>query len=135
MRSLLFMAKLVLGATTTLIIITAGPSTGQIAILRVRNDLNSSKSAVIVHCQSKDDDLKAHVVQFGSEVDWKFEPYCSTLFWCNLALQDKRLHFDAFKEETCGRHCAYTDWVVIDAGVYRNAIGCQERLFHPWISQ
>ncbi|CAN0927752.1 S-protein homolog 74 [Linum grandiflorum] len=128
MTSLSFIVWLVLGATTTLIIIAAGPTTG-LAFLSVRNDLNSSKFAVIVHCQSKDDNLKAHVVQFGSGVDWNFEPGSSTLFWCDLALQDKRLHFDAFQEKPAdfGGYCWFTEWVVIDAGVYRESTLCHER--------
>ncbi|CAN1779584.1 hypothetical protein LINPERHAP1_LOCUS14784 [Linum perenne] len=60
----------------------------------VTNDLNLT---LIVHCRSKNDDLKAHCVPTGSNISWSFEyAYILTLFWCKLAMQDKCIHFDAY---------------------------------------
>ncbi|CAN0927750.1 S-protein homolog 2 [Linum grandiflorum] len=134
MRSLIFLVTLVFGATTILIIITAGPSTG-IATVHVTN-LLSSEYTVIVHCQSKEDDLKARTVQSGSQIEWSFDPNFRTLFWCDLALRDMRLHFDAFQKLKfgIGGYCESTHWVVKDAGVHRNSTVCHGSLFLPWIS-
>ncbi|CAN0927753.1 hypothetical protein LINGRAHAP2_LOCUS36074 [Linum grandiflorum] len=137
MRSLIFLVTLVFGATSILIIITAGPSMGDTRV-GVTNDL-SSKLAVIVHCQSKNDDLKAHVVQFGSQIHWSFRCYWATLFWCDLALQDKRLHFIAFHSAAhhfgSSDHARDTYWVVKDDGVHRNdTTDSREIRFAPWIT-
>ncbi|CAN1805344.1 hypothetical protein LINPERHAP1_LOCUS24234 [Linum perenne] len=74
---------------------------------------------LIVHCQSGDDDLGPQVVAIESELSWSFTGSGSTLFWCNVAVQDKRAHFVAFDGQGyCPLH-----WVVNDTGVYANEAG------------
>ncbi|CAI0396693.1 unnamed protein product [Linum tenue] len=65
-----------------------------------------SDRKLIVHCRSKDDDLGAHVVEVGSELRWVFVPLDATLFWCKLAVEDRRHSFDAYdglKGDICCR--------------------------------
>ncbi|CAN0840774.1 S-protein homolog 74 [Linum grandiflorum] len=107
----------------------AGPSMG--TAVYVKNGLRS-ELAVIVHCQSKNDDLKAHVVQFGSWVEWTFGVSWTTLFWCDLALQDKRLHFDAFLPSAISADDPDAYWIVRDLGVYSNDTKGQETLSVSW---
>ncbi|CAI0427459.1 unnamed protein product [Linum tenue] len=71
---------------------------------------------LIVHCRSKDDDLGGHAVDVGDSYRWSFQTnvFGGTLFWCNLAVQDKRISFKAYEEyeETFGM------WFVHDDGLY-----------------
>ncbi|CAI0394453.1 unnamed protein product [Linum tenue] len=75
-----------------------------------------SEKILIVHCQSKDDDLGGHAVAVGASFNWSFGPnlFGGTLFWCKLAVENKRISFVAYKEyyEGFGR------WVVCDDGLY-----------------
>ncbi|CAN1299362.1 S-protein homolog 31 [Linum perenne] len=73
---------------------------------------------LIVHCYSHNDNLKARVVPAGLDYSWSFKMNLgkSTLFWCNLAVQDKRLSFDAFKNLDDDQYPLY--WMVFDDGVY-----------------
>ncbi|CAN1805345.1 hypothetical protein LINPERHAP1_LOCUS24234 [Linum perenne] len=84
--------------------------------------INDFGFELIVHCKSRDDDLGAQVVDVGSEYNWRFTGFGgsgSTLFWCNVAVQDKRAHFVAFDGQGyCPLH-----WVVNDTGVYANEAG------------
>ncbi|CAL1414913.1 unnamed protein product [Linum trigynum] len=60
--------------------------------------VKQQEKAVIVHCQSADDDLHAHAVVADSSYGWDFQTCfgAGTVFWCRLAFQDKRLGFTAF---------------------------------------
>ncbi|CAL1414929.1 unnamed protein product [Linum trigynum] len=76
---------------------------------------------LIVHCQSKDDDFKAHALAVGESIQWSFEPnvFGGTLFWCKLAVEDKRLTFTAFEQSGLDRSGPYTGhWYVGGDGVY-----------------
>ncbi|CAN0862952.1 S-protein homolog 21 [Linum grandiflorum] len=97
-----------------LIIMAACPSAQESVI--ITNKLSSK--ALIVHCQSKDTDLDAHVVSIGSDFTWSFgdDFFGTTLFWCHLAVGDKRLRFTAY--EDLPRFLVKTRWVVNDTGVY-----------------
>ncbi|CAN1143027.1 hypothetical protein LINPERPRIM_LOCUS26319 [Linum perenne] len=82
---------------------------------------------LIVHCRSKDDDLGAQVVHVMSEFSWSFTGYGITLFWCKVAVQDKRAHFVAFDGHgVCPFH-----WVVDDTGVHAKETRC-EHTYYPW---
>ncbi|CAI0394840.1 unnamed protein product [Linum tenue] len=74
------------------------------------------KRVLIVHCRSKDDDLGAHAVAVGATIHWRFGPnmFGRTLFWCKLAVEDKRIHFVAYEK----RIRSYGNWFVCDDGVY-----------------
>ncbi|CAI0542438.1 unnamed protein product [Linum tenue] len=76
---------------------------------------------LIVHCRSKDDNLEAHAVGLGESFQWSFEPNAlgGTLFWCDLAVQDKRLTFAAFEQIGLDQSGPYTGhWYVRGDGVY-----------------
>ncbi|CAN1138656.1 hypothetical protein LINPERHAP2_LOCUS10824 [Linum perenne] len=62
--------------------------------------VNHLTKLVIAHCQSRDDDLEAGFIVPGSELKWDFEPtgFGLTLFWCDLAVDERRLHFDVYTE-------------------------------------
>ncbi|CAN1779581.1 Self-incompatibility protein S1 [Linum perenne] len=81
----------------------------------------SDNLVLIVHCQSKDDDLRATRVPVGSELKWRFSPaiFASTLFWCNVAVRDKRLSFAAYEELEPNVYPRAVYWEVMDDGVYR----------------
>lgn len=86
---------------------------------RITNLLGPN-SSLIVHCQSKDDDLGVHVIHFNEFFDWNFKPHVfitNTLFFCTLQWNDKLLSFDAYKEIRdlygCNKHCF---WDVTSVG-------------------
>ncbi|CAN1304765.1 hypothetical protein LINPERPRIM_LOCUS26308 [Linum perenne] len=93
-------------------------------MMHIRNEVSMK---IIVHCQSGDNDLGAHVVPFASDFSWSFTGFRYTLFWCNVAVQDKRVHFDAYDG---GGYCPF-HWVVNDTGVYANEPQCKP-VFYPW---
>ncbi|CAN0862944.1 S-protein homolog 21 [Linum grandiflorum] len=97
-----------------LIIMAACPSAQESVI--ITNKLSSK--ALIVHCRSKDTDLGAHVVSIGSDLAWSFDDaiFGTTLFWCHLAVGDKRLHFTAY--EDLRGFPGRTHWMVNDTGAY-----------------
>ncbi|CAI0394852.1 unnamed protein product [Linum tenue] len=78
---------------------------------------------LIVHCRSKDDDLGAHGLEIDAGFSWSFQAMVSTLFWCNLAVEDKRVSFQAFVNGKT--YVAYLD--VRDSGVYDG-----DNLFAAW---
>ncbi|CAI0394822.1 unnamed protein product [Linum tenue] len=75
-----------------------------------------TEKILIVHCRSRDDDLGAHAVAVGATFHWSFNDnfFGKTLFWCKLAVEDKRISFVAYEAhvETFGQ------WVVRDDGVH-----------------
>ncbi|CAI0394862.1 unnamed protein product [Linum tenue] len=100
-------------ATVLLHIATAERGT----TIYVNNKL-SRKITVIAHCKSKDDDLHAHAIEAGTTYTWSFDQnwFGGTFFWCNLAVEDKRLSFTAFEQDD---HSTYMDsYDVLDRGVY-----------------
>ncbi|CAN0927754.1 S-protein homolog 2 [Linum grandiflorum] len=115
------------GATIIMTIIIAGLAVCETATVYVSNNMTSSL-ILIVHCQSKDDDMKAMAVQPRAGIRWEFVPnfFNTTLFWCDLAVQDKRVSFVSFPP--MGDNYRYiTKWEVCDAGVY-----LKQTLYHPW---
>ncbi|CAN0881190.1 hypothetical protein LINGRAHAP2_LOCUS14096 [Linum grandiflorum] len=94
--------------------------------MHISNELSMK---LIVHCGSGNDDLKAQIVPVKSEYSWKFTGYGITLFWCRVAVQDKRADFVAFD----GRGYCPFHWVVNDTGVYANEPGCYPDHI-PWPS-
>ncbi|CAN1180213.1 S-protein homolog 2 [Linum perenne] len=83
----------------------------------VTNQL-SNNLELMAHCSSANDDLGARVVPAGSNLSWSFGDAVvgNTLFWCNLDVLDKHIHFDVYDFE----HGApfMHDWVVDDDGVH-----------------
>ncbi|CAI0427464.1 unnamed protein product [Linum tenue] len=76
---------------------------------------------LIVHCQSKDNDFEARTLPVGESVQWSFEPnlFGGTLFWCKLAVEDKRLTFTAYEQSGLKQSGSYTGhWYVGGDGVY-----------------
>ncbi|CAI0394808.1 unnamed protein product [Linum tenue] len=75
-----------------------------------------TQKVLIVHCRSKDNDLGAHAVDVGATIHWSFGPnlFGGTLFWCKLAVQDKRISFVAYEQGVENRGI----WFVHDDGVY-----------------
>ncbi|CAN0863570.1 S-protein homolog 24 [Linum grandiflorum] len=82
--------------------------------LELTNELGK---ILIVHCRSADDDIHAQAISPGSILRWSFDINisCSTLFWCRLAVGDKRLSFDIYN---CKDSFSPTRWWVNDDGVY-----------------
>ncbi|CAN0863566.1 S-protein homolog 3 [Linum grandiflorum] len=78
---------------------------------------NKLGKILIVHCRSADDDIHAQAIEPGSTLRWSFDINISssTLFWCRLAVGDKRLSFDIYNSKAVGNP---TRWLVNDDGVY-----------------
>ncbi|CAI0427453.1 unnamed protein product [Linum tenue] len=55
---------------------------------------------LIVHCKSGDDDLGPRALEANATFGMTFHQnfFGGTLFWCDLAVEDKRLSFTAFDE-------------------------------------
>ncbi|CAN1142991.1 hypothetical protein LINPERPRIM_LOCUS26303 [Linum perenne] len=92
--------------------------------MHIRNGLSMM---LILHCQSGDDGLHARVIPVGSEFTWLFTLTGGTLFWCDLAVQDKRVHIDVVDGEKY--YPLY--WVVKDDGIYGNEPG-RDPVYYPW---
>ncbi|CAL1363724.1 unnamed protein product [Linum trigynum] len=88
-----------------LMILQARPSI-QHRTVSIENELRERK--VIVHCRSKDDDIGANIVDVGSRFELGFAPniFGRSLYWCKLAVRDRRLTFDAYdgKADHVGGH-------------------------------
>ncbi|CAI0394845.1 unnamed protein product [Linum tenue] len=98
---------------TIILMVMARPSVQ--ASVYITNQL--TKKVLIVHCRSKDGDLGAHAVANGSTIHWSFGPnlFGGTLFWCKLAVQNKRISFVAYDDDNVN---TVSDWIVLDDGVY-----------------
>ncbi|CAN1142998.1 hypothetical protein LINPERPRIM_LOCUS26307 [Linum perenne] len=82
-------------------------------MIHIKNELSMM---LILHCQSGDDDLHAQVIPVGSEFTWSYMFMEATLFWCDLAVQDKRVHINVVD----GKKYYPVFWVVKDDGIYGN---------------
>ncbi|KAL3828333.1 hypothetical protein ACJIZ3_017135 [Penstemon smallii] len=69
-------------------------------------EINHS-NPLIVHCQSKEDDIGEHSLQLNQEITWHFKVRFdgSTLFYCDVKQDRLTKHFDAF-DATIGGDCA-----------------------------
>ncbi|CAN1143058.1 hypothetical protein LINPERPRIM_LOCUS26323 [Linum perenne] len=94
----------------------------EISTMHIRNELSMM---LILHCQ--DDDLHARVIPVGSEFTWSFRLAERTLFWCDLAVQDKRVHIDVVDVD---KYYPF-HWVVKDDGIYGNDPRC-DPVYYPW---
>ncbi|CAN1190433.1 Self-incompatibility protein S1 [Linum perenne] len=90
---------------------------------------NQLSRVLIAHCWSKDDTIGPQLISVGSEMSWGFSVkyFATTHFWCDLAVEDKRVHFTAYKDD--GRYMDTTRWVVNDTGVFAVYV----EFFYPWI--
>ncbi|CAL1363750.1 unnamed protein product [Linum trigynum] len=105
-------------AAAFIILIAAHPSTQlSTSTVYVENELSGNKK-LIVHCRSKDDDVGAQAVDIGAALHWGFTPYEGTLFWCKLAVEDRRLSFDAYNGKKADIRCRDVRWAARDDGVH-----------------
>ncbi|CAN0897811.1 S-protein homolog 1 [Linum grandiflorum] len=90
--------------------------------VHITSELTGGK-VLLVHCQSKDDDLGIHNLAVGGEFKWEFRLSIigHTLFFCYLAPDDSHhVSFDAFKEEDADykEYHRHTYYIAKDDGVY-----------------
>ncbi|CAI0396667.1 unnamed protein product [Linum tenue] len=89
---------------------------------RTKVDLKNALSGkkLIAHCRSKDDDLGAQLVEEGTSFHWSFKTLLlgTTLYWCNLAVEDRRLSFTAYDEDDDEIRGYTVRWVVRDDGAH-----------------
>ncbi|WCJ38186.1 hypothetical protein M5689_019259 [Euphorbia peplus] len=92
------------------------------------NGLSSNKE-LLVHCESKTDDLGTQNIQNHQNFSWTFRPHVitNTLFWCYTAPPDAKSHatFDVYNEKVEGflspcqpgkiHTCV---WIAKDDGIY-----------------
>ncbi|CAL1361796.1 unnamed protein product [Linum trigynum] len=98
-------------------ILQARPSI-QHMIVSVENELRGRN--LIVHCRSKDDDFGANLVDVGSRFEWSFEQdvFGKTLYWCKLAVRDRRLAFNAYEGSADYLHGHDVSWLVREDGIH-----------------
>ncbi|KAG8371107.1 hypothetical protein BUALT_Bualt13G0052400 [Buddleja alternifolia] len=69
-----------------------------------------------VHCQSRDDDLGYHVLDFGSATTWSFTAnfWGTTLFYCDVQWDDSNwYHFDVYDADRDYRRCrSMCRWII-----------------------
>ncbi|XP_031374194.1 S-protein homolog 6-like [Punica granatum] len=88
---------------------------------KVRVEVNNVLSSpVTIHCKSKDNDLGSHVINahglysFGFNVNF----IGTTLFFCGVSLQGKRVTFDVYKASRDQSRCPhFCEWHVDTNGV------------------
>lgn len=103
-----------------------------------------SQFSMLVHCQSKDDDLGyQHLQNRGDDFQWNFKVnfWGTTLFWCKLEKPDAYVSFETFWPESkntwlrdrCGSQGSCI-WIAKDDGIYlRNNPAQVDELIHKWI--
>ncbi|CAL1363730.1 unnamed protein product [Linum trigynum] len=98
------MRKLVVLVALAILLITEEVPSSQAnaAKVDIKNALSGGKR-LIAHCGSKDDDIGAQVIEEGASLHWSFEAVSETLFWCNLAVEDRMMELI---------------WVVMDDGAH-----------------
>ncbi|CAN1269902.1 S-protein homolog 4 [Linum perenne] len=113
---------LVLQILILLLLLSPTP-TIQYTHVYVTNELGA-KESLIVHCQSKDDDLGIHHLSDGATYTWRFRPYfilLETLFWCYVAPVHSavHVHFDAYidNQDSIFYYKDHIYWVVNRKGV------------------
>ncbi|KAL0561640.1 hypothetical protein IC582_002080 [Cucumis melo] len=110
--------------------------------IHVMNGL--SNADLIVHCQSKDDDLGYHhLANRGDDYQWNFKEnfWQTTLFWCKLEKQNVHVSFESFWPESKSTwlrdRCGYQGtciWTAKDDGIYlRNMPANIDEFVHKWI--
>ncbi|CAN0864246.1 hypothetical protein LINGRAHAP2_LOCUS8908 [Linum grandiflorum] len=115
-RAVLLIAAVIVGGVL-------GGVSGDMTV-HIANQL-SNDLILIVHCRSNNDDLSELLVPVNMEIRWHFYAGLSTLFWCDLAVQDKRLHFVAFPPpDDIKVDNMSTPWVVDLQGVWLSGSLC-----------
>ncbi|GFQ04885.1 hypothetical protein PHJA_002632600 [Phtheirospermum japonicum] len=88
----------------------------------VTNRLPTNSPTLLVHCASKDDDLGNHTLTNNQEFHFGFcDNSVSTLFFCTLWWDKKRISFDAFKETILKTTCYKNQicyWAAFSDGIY-----------------
>lgn len=81
----------------------------------------SPSSSMLVHCQSKDDDLGNRTLAFGKGFNWSFceSILSNTLFFCHVWWGSKQASFDAFSSKW-GRRYHDCVWELKEDGLYLN---------------
>ncbi|XP_038896423.1 S-protein homolog 1-like [Benincasa hispida] len=104
-----------------------------------------SNADMVVHCQSKDDDLGYHhLVNRGDDYQWNFKEnfWGTTLFWCKLEKPNAYVSFESFWPESfkntwlrdrCGTQGTCI-WTAKDDGIYlRNMPINVDEFVHKWL--
>ncbi|CAI0396630.1 unnamed protein product [Linum tenue] len=106
---------------TIVIMAARRPLVSDARIVNITNRVGGMK-ALLVHCASADDDLGARAVNSGEVYSWHFEDNWqvlrNALFWCNLALEDERVSFQAYVERAGRGGYAVLGYDVNETGVF-----------------
>ncbi|GMN29002.1 hypothetical protein TIFTF001_046290 [Ficus carica] len=102
----------------------------------ILNNLSNIQNLLIVHCKSKDDDLRTQIVASNKTYEWEFRVniFKSALFYCAFNWGNVAATFDMFiakrDEPRCRTLCV---WVARDQGVFGyTEIGHVNDLTFPW---
>ncbi|KAI5678532.1 hypothetical protein M9H77_09482 [Catharanthus roseus] len=69
---------------------------GYIFHIHVANQLPVGSNPLLVHCQSKDNDIGYHTLNVNDEFQWHFTQSLRTLFFCHFWWDNKQAIFDVF---------------------------------------
>lgn len=85
--------------------------------VRITNQLYGKKELKI-HCKSKNDDLKVHILSYNEEYMFVFKPnfFLTTLFFCGFVWDDKLHWFDIYVQERDDCLDNECSWVIRDSG-------------------
>ncbi|KAF8394204.1 hypothetical protein HHK36_020411 [Tetracentron sinense] len=90
--------------------------------VHVQNQLGEG-TTLVLHCQSKDDDLGVHLLGFYEEFQWSFDVniWGNTLFYCDFVFGNVQGHYNIFVSDR-DAHDARCDggcfWGVRPDGLY-----------------
>lgn len=99
--------------------------------VHIRSNLPSNSEPLLVHCESKDDDLGNHTLTTDQEFHFHFcERPFTTLFHCHLQWGKKGNSFEAYNAKWHGNPCHGSDcvWVAKTDGIY---LGIDKR--YDWL--
>lgn len=113
---------LILKITLQVLLLSEGSWASPDRVMNITNDLDES-IPLTIHCQSKDNDLGEHELQYHTSLHWQFKsnpfpPF--TVFWCSMSWQTiNNGTFDVYKASRDDTRCAqYCMWKIRQTGAY-----------------
>lgn len=112
------------------------PSQADFAFVRHHvHIINNLPGDLILHCQSKDNDLGVRTLHPGEEqmIRFRVNIWMTTHFYCLAQSEWKYKYFDAFKVKRdkfrCGKQCY---WSIRDDGIYYSSDGTGWVRYYTW---
>lgn len=109
--------------------------------LYIHNNLpNNSTAPLVMHCQSKDDDLGWRTLNVGEEFHWSFRVnlWQSTLFFCRMEWEQRVKTITVFTQKHEGHDCETAKnlvpifWSVQESGFFFRCKNSAAKKKYPW---